>query len=60
MVLDDGVVGSVVETVVAFVARDEEVECVARRLDLVDGHLLYIYCVGREGGCHEKYAEKSV
>ena len=57
MVLDNGVVVCIVEAVVALVAGDEEVQCVARGLDLVDGHLFHVDGVGSECCCHKDGAE---
>ena len=54
MVLDYGVVGFVVKAMVALVAGDKEVDCVAWRLNLIDGHFLYIDGMGCECGSHKE------
>ena len=59
MVLHDGLVGIVVEAMVAFVTSDEKVERVARGLDLVDWHSLYIYRVGSKRCCHEECTDEN-
>ena len=59
MVLDNSVVVSIMKAMVTFVACYKEVKGVARRLDLVDGHFLYVDCPGVERKGNQQCEYKS-